>query len=137
MTVYLDHNATTPVRPEAAEAVAAALATTGNPSSIHGAGRAARRLVEDARERVAALVGALAAIGGLAASWEWDTPAGPSVVLCAAAILAAANVAAALKRVTPMPSSPSTRVTASARPLLWDSPRRSCSACRNSTSSRV
>ncbi|SDW27404.1 zinc transport system permease protein [Albimonas donghaensis] len=46
----------------------------------------------------AALVGALAAIGGLAASWEWDTPAGPSVVLCAAAILAAANVAAAVKR---------------------------------------
>ena len=60
MTVYLDHNATTPVRPVAAEAVAAALGITGNPSSVHGAGRAARRLVEDARERVAALVGARA-----------------------------------------------------------------------------
>ncbi|MEQ9683444.1 MAG: cysteine desulfurase family protein [Rhodospirillales bacterium] len=60
MTIYLDHNATTPVRPEAAEAVAAALTATGNPSSVHGAGRRARMLVEDARERVAALVGARA-----------------------------------------------------------------------------
>ncbi len=56
--VYLDHNATTPVRPEAAEAVSAALALTGNPSSVHRHGRMARRLVEDARERVADLVGA-------------------------------------------------------------------------------
>jgi len=60
MSIYLDHNATTPVRPEAAEAVAAALTATGNPSSVHGAGRRARMLVEDARERVAALVGARA-----------------------------------------------------------------------------
>jgi cysteine desulfurase len=59
--VYLDHNATTPVRPEAAEAVAAALALTGNPSSVHRHGRMVRRLVEDARERVAGLVGAGAA----------------------------------------------------------------------------
>jgi len=56
--VYLDHNATTPVRPEAAEAVVAALALTGNPSSVHRHGRMVRRLVEEARERVAALVGA-------------------------------------------------------------------------------
>jgi cysteine desulfurase len=56
--VYLDHNATTPVRPEAAEAVASALALTGNPSSVHRHGRMVRRLVEEARERVAALVGA-------------------------------------------------------------------------------
>lgn len=54
---YLDHNATTPIRPEAAEAVVRALQVTGNPSSVHGAGRAARRLVEDARATVAALVG--------------------------------------------------------------------------------
>lgn len=59
--VYLDHNATTPVRPEAAEAVARALATGGNPSSVHAFGRAARRLLEEARESVAALVGAPAA----------------------------------------------------------------------------
>jgi cysteine desulfurase len=55
---YLDHNATTPVRPEAAAAVAAALAGVGNASSVHAAGRAARRTVERAREQVAALVGA-------------------------------------------------------------------------------
>ena len=56
--VYMDHNATTAVRPEARDAVALALALTGNPSSVHGSGRTARRLVEDARDAVAALVGA-------------------------------------------------------------------------------
>jgi cysteine desulfurase len=60
MTVraYLDWNATAPVRPEARAAVAAALLETGNPSSVHEAGRKARALVEDAREAVARLVGA-------------------------------------------------------------------------------
>ncbi len=57
-SVYLDYNATAPVRPGAMKAVLAALGTTGNPSSVHGFGRAARRLVEEAREAVAALVGA-------------------------------------------------------------------------------
>ena len=56
--VYMDHNATTAVRPEARDAVALALALTGNPSSVHGSGRTVRRLVEDARDAVAALVGA-------------------------------------------------------------------------------
>jgi cysteine desulfurase len=55
---YLDHAATTPMLPEAAEAVAAALRDTGNPSSLHAAGRRARRVVEESRERVAAAVGA-------------------------------------------------------------------------------
>jgi cysteine desulfurase len=55
---YLDFNATAPLRPEALAAMQAALAETGNPSSVHRAGRAARRRVEDAREAVAALVGA-------------------------------------------------------------------------------
>lgn len=55
--VYLDHNATTPLRPEARMAVTAALSVVGNPSSVHSEGRAARRIVEDARERVAVLVG--------------------------------------------------------------------------------
>ncbi len=55
---YLDWNATAPLRPEAQAAVVAALAVTGNPSSVHADGRAARRLVEAAREQVAALVGA-------------------------------------------------------------------------------
>lgn len=55
---YLDHNATTPVRPEVAEAMARALAMPGNPSSVHGEGRAARAAVERAREQVAHLCGA-------------------------------------------------------------------------------
>lgn len=56
MSSYLDHNATTPVRPEAVRAVADALGLAGNPSSVHGAGRAARRLLEESRETIAALV---------------------------------------------------------------------------------
>src|SRR5215467_6397525 len=56
--IYLDWNATAPLRPEARAAVIAALDEVGNPSSVHGEGRATRRLVEQARERVAALVGA-------------------------------------------------------------------------------
>ncbi len=55
--VYLDHNATAPLRPDAAEAMRAALAVVGNPSSVHGHGRRARRWIEDAREAVAALAG--------------------------------------------------------------------------------
>lgn len=57
---YLDWNATAKLRPEARAAAVAALDVTGNPSSVHAAGRAARRLVEAAREQVAALVGASA-----------------------------------------------------------------------------
>lgn len=55
---YLDWNANAPVRPEAAAAVVQALATAGNASSVHRAGRAVRRLVEGARANVASLVGA-------------------------------------------------------------------------------
>jgi len=58
---YLDHNATTPVRPAVAQAMARALMLPGNPSSVHGEGRAARAAVERAREQIAALVGAKAA----------------------------------------------------------------------------
>lgn len=54
---YLDHNATSPVRPEVAAAVAHALALPGNPSSIHAEGRAARAVLDAARDAVAALVG--------------------------------------------------------------------------------
>jgi cysteine desulfurase len=54
---YLDWNATAAPRPEAQAAVTAALGVTGNPSSVHAAGRGARRLIEDARDKVAALVG--------------------------------------------------------------------------------
>jgi cysteine desulfurase len=55
---YFDWNATTPLRPQAAEALREALAVPGNPSSVHAEGRAARRLIEQAREEVAALVAA-------------------------------------------------------------------------------
>jgi cysteine desulfurase len=57
--VYLDWNATTPLRREAREAMAAALDLTGNPSSVHAEGRHARRLVEEARAGVARAVGGL------------------------------------------------------------------------------
>ncbi|MCZ6524306.1 MAG: aminotransferase class V-fold PLP-dependent enzyme, partial [Alphaproteobacteria bacterium] len=57
-TAYLDYNATTPVKPAVAEAVARAFAVGGNPSSVHRAGRLARRAVEEARLRVAELAGA-------------------------------------------------------------------------------
>lgn len=55
---YLDHNATTPLRPEARAAVVAALDVFGNASSVHAEGRRARALIDDAREAVAALVNA-------------------------------------------------------------------------------
>lgn len=55
---YLDHAASTPLDPRAAEAVVRALAVAGNPSSVHAEGRAARALIETAREQVAALVAA-------------------------------------------------------------------------------
>jgi cysteine desulfurase len=56
--VYLDWNATTPLRPEARAAMAAAWDHSGNPSSVHAEGRASRRLVEDARAVIAEAVGA-------------------------------------------------------------------------------
>ena len=55
---YFDWNATAPLRPQAREALLEALAIPGNPSSVHAEGRAARSVVERAREQVAALVGA-------------------------------------------------------------------------------
>jgi cysteine desulfurase len=58
--IYCDYNAGAPVRAEAAVAMARALAVVGNPSSVHGAGRAARAAIEDAREKIATAVGASA-----------------------------------------------------------------------------
>lgn len=55
--LYADYNATAPLLPEAREAMLAALAVGGNASSVHAEGRAAKRLVEDARETLAALLG--------------------------------------------------------------------------------
>ena len=56
--VYLDWNATTPLRPEAKAAMVAAWDISGNPSSVHVEGRQARRLIEEARANIAAAVGA-------------------------------------------------------------------------------
>ena len=54
---YLDHAATSPMRPEALEAMAAELAIVGNASSLHASGRRARRIVEESRESIAAALG--------------------------------------------------------------------------------
>jgi cysteine desulfurase len=56
--VYLDHAATTPMRPEAIVAMTEELARLGNPSSLHAAGRRARRVVEESREQLAEVFGA-------------------------------------------------------------------------------
>jgi cysteine desulfurase len=58
MRTYLDHAATTPMVPEAVEAMTRELTRVGNASSLHGSGRAARRIVEESREAIAARVGA-------------------------------------------------------------------------------
>lgn len=55
---YLDHNASAPLLAEARDAIVAALALSGNPSSVHGHGRALRGLIDDARVKVARLAGA-------------------------------------------------------------------------------
>ena len=58
MPVYLDHAATTPVFPDVAAAMSAQRDRVGNASSLHTAGRAARRVVEESRERLAGVLGA-------------------------------------------------------------------------------
>ncbi len=90
--MYLDHAAATPLRPEARDAWLVATETLGNPSSIHGAGQAARRLLEDARERLAAVIdcdpievvltsGGTEAINlALKGSW-WARPSGRNVIV--------------------------------------------------------
>ena len=56
--VYLDWNATAPLRPEARAAMAAAFDVIGNPSSVHAEGRAAKMLLERSREELAEALGA-------------------------------------------------------------------------------
>jgi cysteine desulfurase len=58
--VYCDYNAGAPIRAEAAVAMSRALAAGGNPSSVHAFGRGARAMIEDAREKLAAALGARA-----------------------------------------------------------------------------
>ena len=61
MRIYLDHNATTPLRAEARDAMLAAMDVVGNPSSVHAEGRAAKGMIEKARAQVAEAVGATGA----------------------------------------------------------------------------
>src|ERR1700689_15581 len=58
--IYLDHAATTPMLPESIAAMTEELAQLGNPSSLHNAGRRARRVVEESREQIAEVFGARA-----------------------------------------------------------------------------
>lgn len=58
MRAYLDHNATTPLRPEARDAMIAAMDLVGNPSSVHSEGRAAKSALEKARQTLASAFGA-------------------------------------------------------------------------------
>jgi len=99
--VYLDHNATTPIRPEALAAVVGALESGGNPSSVHQSGRSARAAVETARDAVAALAGApsdsvVFTSGGTEANHLALTGAGADRILVSAvehdSVLAAARL---------------------------------------------
>ncbi len=87
--VYLDHNATSPLRPEARQAMMAALDLTGNPSSVHAEGREARAVVENARETIARIFGVKAAgvyftSGGTeAANWLLQPRDGQSLAVSA------------------------------------------------------
>src|ERR1051326_940893 len=88
---YLDWNATARLRPQARAAMVAALDVVGNPSSVHAEGRAARRLIDEARRDVAALVGGEPAdvvftSGGTEANATALCPAGGADALLASAI---------------------------------------------------
>ena len=88
LRIYLDYNATAPLSAASREAMIMALDAPGNPSSVHGAGRAARALVETAREHVASLAGLAPDTGQVvftsgaseanatALTPEWTTPKG-------------------------------------------------------------
>ena len=89
---YLDWNASAPLRREARAAMVAALDLTGNPSSVHAEGRRVRALVEEARERVAALVGARPAevifTSGATEANNWALAAGWDIIFATAYRLA-------------------------------------------------
>lgn len=94
--VYLDWNATTPLRPEARAAMAAAFDLCGNPSSVHAEGRQARRWIEDARDAVARALGTVGrnvvfTSGGTEANGQalapgWRAPGGPVTRLLVSAV---------------------------------------------------
>jgi Cysteine sulfinate desulfinase/cysteine desulfurase and related enzymes len=127
--VYLDHNATTPVRPEAVAAAATAFTVAGNPSSIHRAGRTARRLIEDAREQVALLVDVdpswvVFTSGGTEANALALTATQPASVLVSAVEHASVREAAAVAGRLPVDGEGSLDLPAAAS-LLQSMPQRS------------
>lgn len=91
LRTYLDHAATTPLMAEAREVIATQLGLVGNPSSLHASGRAARRVVEESRETIAARLGARPAevifTSGALRPTTWPSPA--RTVLVAASRTAA------------------------------------------------
>jgi cysteine desulfurase len=100
MRVYLDHNATSPLRPSVKQAMLNAMETHGNPSSIHGEGRKARKLMDDARETLAFNLGCLPQMltytsGGTEANMMALKGVGAEVILVSAiehpSVLAAAK----------------------------------------------
>ena len=109
--LYLDYNATAPIKPAVVEAVTEALRATGNPSSVHGFGRAVRKRIEDAREQVAALVDCAPAelvftAGGTEANNQALQGAGRRVIIVSAiehpAVLRTAEACAAERVVLPV-----------------------------------
>lgn len=115
---YLDHNATAPLRPEARAAMLDALEAFGNPSSVHAEGRRARAIVEEARERIADLVGARPAevvfTSGATEANSWVLRAGWDVVLTSGvehdSVLAPARAFAGKVVQLPTPASGEVRI---------------------------
>lgn len=99
--IYLDHNASAPLLPEAKAAMLAALELTGNPSSVHGHGRALRNMIETARAQVAALAGAersqVVFTGSATEAITQAIVAGAKVLNADAIVVSAGDHAAVLK----------------------------------------
>jgi cysteine desulfurase len=100
-SVYLDHNASAPLLPEARVAMLAAMDLTGNPSSVHAHGRALRNIVEGARAEVAALAGAersqVVFTGSATEAITQAIAAGAKVLGADAIVVSAGDHAAVLK----------------------------------------
>jgi cysteine desulfurase len=108
---YLDHNATSPLRPAVKAAMLAAMETCGNPSSIHAEGRKARKVMDDAREKLAFMLGCLPQMmtftsGGTEANTMALRGVGAEVILVSAvehpSVIAAAKASGAVVEFIPV-----------------------------------
>src|SRR5690554_4592697 len=107
--IYLDHNAASPLLPEARAALVAALDFTGNASSVHGHGRALRNLIDTARSQVAALAGAerkQVVFTGSATEAITQAIAGGAKVFAVSAIVISAGEHAAVQKAAEMTGLP-------------------------------